>query len=280
MTGITVVKVGGELLEPADRLVATAKAITGARARTPRLMIVHGGGRAIDAALERSGIAPRQVDGLRITDAGTLDVVVSVLAGLVNTRLVAALNAAGTPAVGLTGVDARVLSVRAAAPVTAVDGRRVSLGFVGEPAERAQSAGDCDLAVHLIETGYVPVVASIGADASGALLNVNADTFAAAIAAALGADRLVIAGTTAGVLDRDGATIAEMTAGDATALIAGGTATAGMIAKLRACTHALEHGVASVMIAGGATLGETLTGGTGRSTVLVSAGGADLHALT
>lgn len=254
MTGITVLKLGGELLEPHDRLSAIAGLIAEARRHAPRLAVVHGGGRTIDAALKKSGIAPRQVNGLRITDEETLDVVVSTLAGLINTRFVAALNAAGTPAVGLTGADGSLLPVRTADPVRDLDGRQVSLGRVGEPDEHGRTA----LAMQLIDAGFVPVIASIAADASGALLNVNADTFAAALAVALRAERLVIAGTTAGVLDRAGATIPSMTLADAEALVSDGSATAGMIAKLRACTSAAERGVASVVITEGSALAHVM----------------------
>ena len=157
--------------------------------------MIHGGGREIDGALKRTGIEPRQVDGLRITDAATLDVVVAVLAGAVNTRFVAALNTAGVAAVGLTGADAKCgLSQRAPAH-RRVDGRTVDLGHVGVPTDRA----DVRLLTTLLGEGFVPVVASIGIGEDGQLFNVNADTLAGHLAARLGARRLVIAGTTPGV---------------------------------------------------------------------------------
>lgn len=255
--GVTVLKISGELLEPASRITDLAAAITAARRHTPRLAIVHGGGRAIDRMLDRVGLTAQAVNGLRITDDDTLDIVVSVLAGLINTRLVAALNAAGTPAVGLTGADAQLLPVVAAPPVSTPDNRVVSLGRVGEPAN--VEAADADLAIHLIETGYVPVIASVAADDSGALLNVNADTFAAALAAAIGADRLVIAGSTAGVLSRDGATIPTISIAAAEAMIAERSATAGMIAKLRACADAVARGIA-VAIVDGDSVADALAG--------------------
>jgi acetylglutamate kinase len=257
VTGITVLKLGGELLEPDDRLALVAQTIADARLHASALVVVHGGGRAIDAMLGRLGITPRQVNGLRITDAATLDVVVSVLAGSMNTRLVAALNAAGTSAVGITGADARVLPVRQADPVRTIDGLETTLGFVGEPEPAASNA---ELIEHLAAGGYVPVVASIAADSSGALYNVNADTFAAALAAVLHAERLVIAGTTSGVLDKEGATIAALLPDGADALIASGGATAGMIAKLRACMQAVESGVGSVVIVDGSSIGDAVAG--------------------
>src|SRR5881628_4053943 len=131
-----VFKFGGELIEDASRMKTAATAIAAA-ARTTPLVVIHGGGREIDAALKRTGIEPRQVDGLRITDAATLDVVVAVLAGAVNTRLVAALNAAKVSAVGLTGADGRCGLSAAAPPHRSVDGRVVDLGRVGVPDDDA-----------------------------------------------------------------------------------------------------------------------------------------------
>jgi acetylglutamate kinase len=248
--GVVVVKLGGELLEPAARLEAVAAALERAHRAASRLAIVHGGGRAIDTALRRAGIAPRQVNGLRITDEQTLDVVVSILAGLMNTRLVAA----GVPAVGLTGADARMVPGRLALPVVDASGASVSLGRVGDPDEDT----DGTLVLRLIDAGYVPVIASITADRMGGLLNINADPFAAALAVALHADRLVIAGTTPGVLDDEGRSIPELDLAGAERLIASGGATAGMIAKLRACADAIGGGVGSVVVADGTSV-EALT---------------------
>jgi acetylglutamate kinase len=215
-------------------------------AGTP-VVVVHGGGKEIDASLRVAGIEKRQVDGLRITDDATLDVVVSVLAGAVNTRFVAALNAAGVAAVGLTGADARCGLSAAAPPHQTVDGRVVDLERVGIP------DGGADMRVLQTLTGdrFVPVVACIGADRDGRLLNVNADTFAGHLAARLGARRLVVAGTTPGVLDPAGATLPVLEADAVARLVNDGTATAGMIAKLRACEHALAAGVDDVVIVDG-----------------------------
>ena len=211
------------------------------------VVIVHGGGKEIDAALNTAGIEKRQVDGLRVTDAATLDIVVAVLAGAVNTRFVAALTAAGVPAVGLTGADGACGLSETAPPHRTVDGRTVDLGRVGLPAEKA----DMRLLETLLRDQFVPVVASIGADRDGRLLNVNADTMAGHLAARLRARRLVIAGSTAGVLDDHGATVALLDPAAIARLVSGGTATAGMIAKLRACEHALASGVDDVVIVDG-----------------------------
>ena len=247
MTRPLVVKFGGELIEDRAHLAAVVAGLAAiARAGAP-LVVVHGGGKEIDAALKVAGIDKRQVEGLRITDEATLDVVVSVLAGAVNTRLVAALNTAGVPAVGLTGADASCGLSAIAPPHRTVDGRLVHLGCVGIPDEGAD--------MHVLHTltagGFVPVIACIGLGRDGRLFNVNADTFAGHLAARLGAGRLVIAGTTPGVLDAGGATLPMLGADAVARLVNDGTATAGMIAKLRACEHALAGGVNDVVIVDG-----------------------------
>ena len=244
-----VIKFGGDLLEEPSRLqtvVAALKHVV-ATAPTVPLIVVHGGGKEIDAALKVAGIEKRQVDGLRITDEPTLGVVVAVLAGTVNTRLAAALNTAGVPAVGLTGADGNCGLSDAAPPHHAVDGRVVELGRVGIPS----AASDTRLLTTLTRSGFVPVVACIGRGADGGLFNVNADAFAGHLAARLRAERFVIAGTTAGVLDDAGATLPALDPPGIERLIGGGTATAGMVAKLRACENALSNGVGEVVIVDG-----------------------------
>jgi len=241
-----VLKLGGELLEQPQDLARVAAGIA-RLARKARLVVVHGGGKEIDAALATAGIPKQQVDGLRVTDARTLDVVVAVLAGAINTRLVAAIRRAGGHPVGLTGADAGVGTVKRAAPIVTVAGERVDLGLVGAPV----SNGTPQLLSDLLARGYVPVVACIGATRDGQLMNVNADTLASHMAGALGARRLVIAGGTPGVLDEQGATIARLTTREASRLIKAGTANRGMVAKLQACTSALKRGVGDVLIADG-----------------------------
>lgn len=248
MNGPLVVKVGGELLEDPGSLQTVVSALEGIVGReSTGVVVVHGGGKEIDAALKRAGIEKRQVDGLRITDEATLEVVVSVLAGAVNTRLVAALAAAGIAAVGLTGADGRCGLADLAPPHRSVDGRLVDLERVGVPSEGA----DTRVLTSLMGDRFVPVIACIGVARDGRLLNVNADTFAGHVAGALRARRLVIAGTTRGVRDEAGATAAVLDPSAVARLIEGRTATAGMIAKLRACEHALAAGVADVVIVDG-----------------------------
>jgi acetylglutamate kinase len=279
-----VLKIGGELLEDPGRLrsvVDAVAALVRAGTQSPAgvtrdrsgasasgvgvgphacpLVIIHGGGKEIDAALRIAGIEKRQVDGLRVTDTATLDVVVPVLAGAVNTRLVAALGAEGVDAVGLTGADGRCGLAHVMPPHRAVDGREVDLGRVGVPS----ADGDVRVFRTLLDEGFVPVVACIGVTAAGELLNVNADTLAGHLAARLRASRLVIAGTTAGVLDARGATLAALEPGAIAALVSGGTATAGMIAKLRACEDAIAGGVDEVVIVDGRDAAAIVAAATG-----------------
>jgi acetylglutamate kinase len=271
MTPPLVIKFGGELIEDRAHLATVVAALSAIAGTGASLVVVHGGGKEIDAALNAAGIEKRQVEGLRITDQATLDVVVSVLAGAVNTRFVAALNTAGVRAVGLTGADASCGLSAAAPPHRTVDGRLVDLESVGVPDEGA----DMQLVHTLTAVGFVPVIACIGLGRDGQLFNVNGDTFAAHLAARLGARRLVIAGTTPGVLGEDGATLPVLGADFIGRLVGDGTATAGMIAKLRACERALTGGVDDVVIVDGrdrAALEDTAASGQpARATRLVAA---------
>lgn len=251
-----ILKLGGELVETPEqrgRIAALASTVMSNRP----LVIVHGGGRVIDAELERRGIAPKKVDGLRITDAATLEVVISVLAGSANTSLVAALVGQGVPAIGLTGVDAGFGRATRAPGHIRTTGGVVDLGAVGDPAEV-----DGSLIELLLVHGYVPVIASLGIEQRRTLdsglgtpgpqvLNVNADVMACRIAAALSGSDLVIAGTTPGVIDEHGESMLLLDVDDIDAAISNGTATAGMVAKLSACRVALSNGVASVRIVDG-----------------------------
>lgn len=241
----TVLKLGGELLEDAPAREAAARAIVRLAASSP-LVIVHGGGRAIDAELRARGEAPRFVDGLRVTDDAALHAVIAVLAGHANTSLVAAIGAAGGRAVGLTGADAGIGLATRANVLRAVSGELVDLGLVGEP-----QLSDMTLVTDLLQLGYIPVIASIGVSADGGLLNVNADTLAGHMAATLGAGRLIIAGGTAGVLDAGGQPIAVLSVAAIDEMTSTGAAHSGMVAKLAACRAAINGGVPSVSIVSG-----------------------------
>lgn len=245
MRAATLLKFGGELLEQPERLASLAAMLARGAGQT-RLVVVHGGGREIDQGLARIGVATRQVDGLRVTDAQTMGVVIEVL-GAVNTRLVAAITAAGGRAVGLTGADAGLALVAKAPPHQAVNGQIVDLGLVGEPIDDGPPA----LLADLVASGYLPVVCSIGVGRDGTLFNVNADTLAGHLAARLQVRRLVIAGATPGVLDADGRTVAHLDRAGAEAMVESGVASAGMIAKLKASMAALTAGVEQVVLVDG-----------------------------
>ena len=242
---ITVLKLGGELLEDfaaMQRMAAAIQALT----MSGRVVVVHGGGRAIDADLRSRGLEPRFVDGLRVTDDAALESVVAVLAGRTNTAFVGALHAVGVRAVGLTGADAGIGASEVAPPFVTTSGEQVDLGRVGIPHRTSPT-----LLQDLLALGYVPVIASIGVDAEGRLLNVNADTFAGHAAAALRADQLLVAGGTAGVLNEAGATVPSLDEDAIVRMIASGAAHSGMVAKLSACRVALDGGVGRVAIVPG-----------------------------
>lgn len=197
-----------------------------AREADASCVVVHGGGRQLEEWQRRLGLQPRANDGLRVTDEATLEVAVAVLAGVVNTTLVAAFGAAGRPAVGLTGADAGLLHLEDADP---------RLGRV------AHAVGaDVALLDRLTQTGLLPVIASVGSGPDGGLRNVNADEVAGAIAAARGG-RLVLCSDVPGVA-RDGVTLDALDVDEATAMLTDGTATAGMLPKLRAAITAAAAG--------------------------------------
>ncbi|HEX2222031.1 MAG TPA: acetylglutamate kinase [Candidatus Limnocylindria bacterium] len=189
-------------------------------------VVVHGGGRQLADWQLRLGLQPRADDGLRVTDDATLEVAVAVLAGLVNASLVAAFAAAGRSAVGLTGADAGLLRLERADP---------RLGRVGHAV-----GADPALLDVLTGAGLLPVVASIGVGPHAELLNVNADEVAGAIAAARGG-RLLLCSDVPGVA-RDGETLAELSADEAASMLADGTASAGMVPKLKAAVSAASAG--------------------------------------
>lgn len=254
MTTPLVLKLGGELIETAADRARIASALAAIAAARP-VVVVHGGGRAVDAAMAKLGLTPRKVDGMRVTDEATLEVVVSVLRGVANTDLVAALVGVGVHAVGLSGVDAGLGRATRTSQHPTADGSVRDLGLVGDPQTPETTLIDV-----LVANSYVPVIASLGLDDHAEVpqvLNVNADVMACRLAAALAPSDLVIAGTTAGVLDDTGGTIHELDFGALDTAVASGTATAGMIAKLRACRTALAEGVSTVRIIDGRALDAT-----------------------
>ncbi|MGE3842443.1 MAG: acetylglutamate kinase [Vicinamibacterales bacterium] len=254
---LTVLKLGGELIESPEKAASLVSAVAALVAEGP-LVIVHGGGKDIDIEAARRGLSKQTVDGLRITDGPTLEAVVAALAGTVNTRLVGALSAAGIRAVGLTGADALVIPASRVAGHRTVTGTVVDLGLVGEPSIEDSPA----LLLDLLDRGYVPVLACLGCTAQGEILNINADTLAADVARACRAGRLIVGGATAGVLDADGTTIERLDVVTLDSMIADGRASAGMVAKLRACRSALESNIAVSIVDGRAVQEWTSAAGT------------------
>lgn len=241
-----VLKLGGDLIESAGDLRRVAGDLAKAAERQPTV-VVHGGGHEIDAEMKRAGIRKQAVDGLRITDESTLEVAISVLAGRVNTRLVAAVNAAGRPAVGLTGADGEIGLAELAPPYRTNAGHVVQLGLVGDPVATAPPK----LLSQLVHAGYTPIIASIGVTRDGQLLNVNADALAAQLAVNLHATTLMVAGTTAGVLDIDQRPLPRLSDEDIERLVSDGAISAGMVTKLASCRAARRGGVQNVRIIDG-----------------------------
>jgi acetylglutamate kinase len=217
-------------------------------------VVVHGGGPQIGAMLAKLGIKSEFAKGLRVTDRATIEIVEMVLAGSINKQIVGFINAEGGRAIGLCGKDGNMVTAR---KLTALLGD-VDLGFVGEPASVDTTVLDQVLGRELI-----PVLAPVAQGDDGETYNVNADTFAGAIAGALKAKRLLFLTDVPGVLDEHGALIKELRVDDIRALIAGGTITGGMIPKVETCIYALEQGVEGVVILDGkmphAVLVELLT---------------------
>ncbi len=229
MTGPLVIKIGGSTLGASDTTFRDVAAM----AREGDLpVVVHGGGAEASRWLEAMAIPSRFERGLRVTDERALPVVVAVFAGLVNKRIVAAINAAGALAAGLSGADGRILECRLAAP---------ELGFVGEPVRARPEAIRA-----LLEAGIVPVISSIGFVPGGdadQLVNVNADTVAGKIASAIVARELVFLSDVEGVCGADGAVIRRLSGAEARRLVADGVVSGGMIPKVEACLYAHALGV-------------------------------------
>jgi len=214
--------------------------------------------------LQRLGIKSRFVDGLRVTDRETMEVVEMVLAGTVNKQLVAAINQAGGCAVGLSGKDGGLIRARKVTRSRIEAGVRIDLdlGFVGEP----EQVDDRVLATFR-QSDIIPVIAPIGIGADGETYNINADTVAGAVAAAVKARRFLLLTDVDGVLDAEKRLITELTAGEARRLIADGTISGGMIPKVETCLAAVEGGVEAAVIVDGrvphAILLELFTEGAG-----------------
>lgn len=227
-----------------------------------RPVIVHGGGPQIEATLSRMGKKSTFVDGRRVTDDETMEVVEMVLGGKINREIVELVQQAGGRAVGLTGSDGGLLRVTR----KLIDGR--DLGRVGDP-----SAVDPSVLQAAVDAGFIPVVAPIGVDEHGTSYNVNADEVAGAIAAALRSEKLILLTDVEGVLDGQGKLISQLTIAECRRLIAAGTIKGGMIPKMECCMDALAGGVSRTHVVDGrirhAVLLEIFSDDAGVGTLLV-----------
>src|SRR5947207_5059151 len=247
---IVVVKYGGHAMGEEEMARNFARDIGLMEQTAINPVVVHGGGPQIGEMLKRLGIKSEFAAGLRITDKATMEVVEMVLAGAINKEIVGYINAAGGRAVGLCGKDGNMVTARkvtrnVADPNSNIE-KVVDLGFVGEP-EKV----DITVLTQILGRELIPVLAPVATSAEGATYNVNADTFAGAIAGALKAKRLLLLTDVPGVLDKSKQLIKQLSGDDARKLIADGTISGGMIPKVETCLYALEQGVEGVVILDG-----------------------------
>ena len=236
-----VVKYGGAAMKDGSLKADVIRDIVFMACVGIRPVVVHGGGPEINFWLGKLGIEPQFKDGLRVTDAPTMDVVEMVLVGRVNKELVSLINQAGGKAVGLCGVDGNLITAR---PQGAE-----GVGFVGEV-----SNIDSDILKSLVEAGYIPVVSSVASDETGQAYNINADTVAGEIAAALGAEKLILLTDTKGILEdyTDPSTLLpKLDIQQARKLIDAGVVSGGMIPKVNCCVRSLAQGVGAAHIVDG-----------------------------
>ena len=232
-----VIKFGGNAMGDAEAMASFARDIVLMRQVGVNPVVVHGGGPMINEMLGKLNIESEFVRGKRVTDQATVEVVEMVLSGLVNKRIVQAINAEGGRAAGLSGKDANLMICDRAAP---------ELGFVGDPVEM-----DPSLLTTLMEAEVIPVIAPLGFGRDGATLNVNGDTAAGAIAASLNADRLLLLTDVSGVKNAAGEVLTEMTPDQIRELTKDGTIAGGMIPKTETALNAIEGGVRAVVILDG-----------------------------
>jgi acetylglutamate kinase len=229
LTKITVIKLGGSTLDSQDTIVEDLVTLQ-KRGMLP--VVVHGGANVVTDWLARLGISTKFVQGLRVTDAETLKVVVAILAGLVNKDLVAAIEASGGKAVGLSGIDGGLLEAKV---------KDTEMGYVGEITKVNPA-----LLTAVIGAGFIPIIAPLSLQSpsqsgeNGFVLNVNGDTVAGEIAAALGAEKLVFLTDVAGIFNSSGKLIIYLSPQEATILMTSGVASGGMVPKIEACLRALS----------------------------------------
>ena len=241
-----VVKFGGHALTDAETLESFAQDMVLLHQVGSCPIVVHGGGPQIGEMLDKLNIQSDFVDGLRVTDRDTVSVVEMVLAGAINKAIVAAIHQAGGLAVGISGKDGRLITARKIGGGKKGKGGGVDLGFVGAPDEINTSVADA-----LIGAMMIPVIAPVAAGKGGDTFNINADTAAGAVSAAMQATRLLMLTDVAGVLDGDGKLIPELTTAQAKKLIADGTIEGGMIPKVETCIGAVEGGAEAAVVLDG-----------------------------
>jgi acetylglutamate kinase len=245
-----VVKYGGHAMGDAQLARDFARDVVMLKQAGVNPVVVHGGGPQIGMLLDRLNIRSEFQGGLRVTDRETVEVVEMVLAGSVNKEIVAAINAEGGRAVGISGKDANLMRARRLErrlrDPDSNNERIVDLGFVGEPI-----AVDPHIIDVIIHSDLIPVIAPIGVGPEGETLNINADTFAGALASALKAKRLMLLTDVEGVLGKDGHLIKALTTAEAQALIEDGTISGGMIPKIESCLDVIAEGVEAVVILNG-----------------------------
>ncbi|NOZ33146.1 MAG: acetylglutamate kinase [Alphaproteobacteria bacterium] len=247
-----VIKYGGHAMGDAALSKAFARDVALLKQSKVNPIVVHGGGPQIGAMLERLGIKSRFEGGLRVTDKQSVDIVEMVLAGSINKQIVALINAEGEWAIGLCGKDGNMVFAQKAQktvidPDSTIE-RMIDLGFVGEPVEVDRTLIDL-----LARSEMIPVIAPVAPGRDGHTYNINADTFAMAIAGSQQAKRLLFLTDVPGVLDENGQLLARLSVGEATALIANGTIKGGMIPKVENAISALKNGVEGVVILNGKT---------------------------
>jgi acetylglutamate kinase len=247
---IIVVKYGGHAMGDEEKARSFARDIVLLEQAAINPVVVHGGGPQIAAMLKKLGIKSEFAAGLRVTDAATIDIVEMVLAGSINKEIVGYINDAGGKAVGLCGKDGNMVKAKKVTR-TVIDPdsnieKIVDLGFVGEP-----DTVDLFVLNAILGKEMIPVLAPVATSAEGGTFNVNADTFAGAIAGALKAKRLLLLTDVPGVLDKSKSLITELSVADARRLIADGTISGGMIPKVETCIYALDQGVEGVVIMDG-----------------------------
>jgi acetylglutamate kinase len=243
-----VIKLGGNAMGTDAAMDEFARDVVLMKQCNVNPVVVHGGGPMINDMLKRLDIRSEFVEGKRVSDAATVEVVEMVLSGRINKRIVQAINAQGGKAVGLSGKDANLMICEKDLGTVERDGREVAidLGYVGRPVEMHP-----EILARFLGSDFIPVVAPVGAGRNGETYNVNGDTAAGAIAAAMKADRLLLLTDVAGVKDAEGTVLTQLTAGRVREMTAAGTIAGGMIPKTQTALDAIDGGVRAVVILDG-----------------------------